>query len=200
MGETPEGWKGHGLESDALFYIIQFLFLGLIAVLVFLRDYSDYPDEFLLVIRTVLVIWVLLLVIFLHGLIVVLKRDLVDFRGGRDRQVRITNASAFRRPRGLWERYISWGVGRVVDEGAVIARMDGALPEFEMVRYGRAAYIGNRFKIWRLEGVRKGLVEVELFPLGTVRLKLARDALSALPRLDAVAKWLEEEAEDAEVG
>lgn len=191
MAELPEGWKRHGIEPDATFYVIQLVFLGLIAILVFARDYSDFPEEFLLVVRMLLVIWVLLLVVFVHGLTVVLKRDLVDFGGGCDRRVKITNASAFRKPRGSWERYVAWGVGHVVDEAAVIARMDGVLVGFEAVRSGRASYIGNRFKIWRLEGVQRGLVEAELYPLGTMRLKLARDAVSALSVLDALVNWLE---------
>jgi len=117
----------------------------------------------------------------------VLRRDLVDFGGGVSRDVEVVDGDFLRGAEGPFERFTAGPSARVVDASSLFDRIGTLDPGLELKRSGKVLGIGQDFAIFELQGVGRGTVEVEVFASArTVRLKVARDALELLPRIDGL--------------
>ncbi len=196
MGDLPEGWRRHRIEKDVTFYLIQLFFLGLIAVLVFFPPHSD--TVWWVIVRSVLIVWTALLAVVLHGLGLVLKRDLVDYRHGFDRIVKVGSDGLSRHPENLWERFIAGPEQRILDHNAILGRFEELLQGSIRVRGGRVALVGPHFAIYRLGSVEKGMVEMVVYPVGSAEIRVARDAGYLVPALDSLVHEMEGRSQQAD--
>lgn len=137
--------------------------------------------------------WLVWLLLIIRGLVLVLKRDLVDYRDGIDRAVKVTNKEVLRPPTGLLERLIVTGPRQMLDVKMFIERVEYLMPELTLFKSGKSAYIGNPYAIYVIPGVERGRVELEMIPAArSLIIKIGRDAFSILDRMNGLVEEMED--------